>query len=261
MKTTKMILLSSSDNRLSFYMPTKWEALSEKQLRYIFKMGDIYQDVALKTLCLVRFLNIKVHRKTNEGWLCSVRTSPFKRKRFFLQTFEIDSFISQLTFLDQIGSTPFNLLKIGKYRAIDVCFHGVSFIDYIQVENYYQGYLYSRDDSMVTAMAKLMYVDKRGKHPRKIRLTKVETMAVVMWYASLKNHFAGKFPYFFQRVDTDQDTEQEETLNMETVMNAEIRALTGGDIVKEKAVLEMDVWRALTELNEKAREIKTKKPE
>jgi uncharacterized protein YbjQ (UPF0145 family) len=37
-------------------------------------------------------------------------------------------------------------------------------------------------------------------------------------------------------------------------MNAEIRALTGGDITKEQAVLEMDCWRALTELNEKARE-------
>ena len=37
-------------------------------------------------------------------------------------------------------------------------------------------------------------------------------------------------------------------------MNAEIRALTGGDITKENQVLSMDCWRALTELNEKARE-------
>ena len=37
-------------------------------------------------------------------------------------------------------------------------------------------------------------------------------------------------------------------------MNAQIRALTGGDITKEKEVMSMDCWRALTELNEKARE-------
>ena len=34
-----------------------------------------------------------------------------------------------------------------------------------------------------------------------------------------------------------------------TAMNAQIRALTGGDITKEEAVLSMDTWRALTELS------------
>lgn len=34
-------------------------------------------------------------------------------------------------------------------------------------------------------------------------------------------------------------------------MNAQIRALTGGDVTKERAVLQMDCWRALTELDAK----------
>lgn len=259
MKTKKKTLLSFSDNRISFYMPTNWEALSEPQLRYVFRIGEMYQDIALKTLCLIRFLNIKVHKKTKEGWLCSTRVSLFKRKRFFLQTFEIDSFIRQLAFLDEIGSAPFNLSKIGRFRAIDLYFHQVPFKDYINIENYYQGYLYTRDKAMVTEMSKLMYVNKRRKHPKKIRLSSVEILAVVMWYAALKNHFANKFSYFFQRVEADHDLPETEAPDMEAVMNAEIRALTGGDIVKEEAVLEMDVWRALTELNEKAREIKPKK--
>jgi hypothetical protein len=37
-------------------------------------------------------------------------------------------------------------------------------------------------------------------------------------------------------------------------MNAQIRALTKGDITKEKEVLTMDCWRALTELDAIARE-------
>ena len=40
-----------------------------------------------------------------------------------------------------------------------------------------------------------------------------------------------------------------------TAMNAQIRALTGGDITKEEAVLSMDTWRALTELDAKAKEV------
>ena len=44
-----------------------------------------------------------------------------------------------------------------------------------------------------------------------------------------------------------------------------IRALTGGDITKETAIMKMDTWRALTELDAKAREAEelrkaTKKP-
>ena len=35
-------------------------------------------------------------------------------------------------------------------------------------------------------------------------------------------------------------------------MNAQIRALTRGDITKENTVLKMDVWRALTELDAQA---------
>ena len=47
--------------------------------------------------------------------------------------------------------------------------------------------------------------------------------------------------------------------------NAMIRALTGGDITKEEQILKMDTWRALTELDAKAKEADdlrkaTKKP-
>ena len=37
-------------------------------------------------------------------------------------------------------------------------------------------------------------------------------------------------------------------------MLAQIRALTGGDITKEQAVLDADTWTALAELDAKARE-------
>ena len=42
---------------------------------------------------------------------------------------------------------------------------------------------------------------------------------------------------------------------LRTAMNAQIRALTGGDITKEEAVLSMDTWRAFTELDAKAKEV------
>ena len=39
-------------------------------------------------------------------------------------------------------------------------------------------------------------------------------------------------------------------------MNAQIRALTKGDVTKEAEILALDTWRALTELNAQAKEYK-----
>ena len=84
-----------------------------------------------------------------------------------------------------------------------------------------------------------------------MRLSEGELLSVFLWYASMKNRFAVSFPQFFGKVGDNVDAEPPD---MVEVMNAEIRALTGGDITKENQVLSMDCWRALTELNEKARE-------
>lgn len=43
---------------------------------------------------------------------------------------------------------------------------------------------------------------------------------------------------------------------LQEAMDAQIRALTKGDITKEAEILALDTWRALTELNAQAREYK-----
>ena len=43
---------------------------------------------------------------------------------------------------------------------------------------------------------------------------------------------------------------------LQETVDAEIRALTKGDITKEKEILSLDTWRALTELNAQAKEYK-----
>ena len=41
---------------------------------------------------------------------------------------------------------------------------------------------------------------------------------------------------------------------LQEAMDAQIRALTKGDITKESEILSLDTWRALTELNAQAKE-------
>ena len=81
----------------------------------------------------------------------------------------------------------------------------------------------------------------------------VERISVMYWWASLKNYFNAEFKYFFNGLP-DGSSSSLTGEQVKAAMNAQIRALTGGDITKEKEVLAMDTWRALTELDAKARD-------
>ena len=67
------------------------------------------------------------------------------------------------------------------------------------------------------------------------------------------------FPHFLKTIPSDSENLLGYTPPigevLRTAMNAQIRELTGGEITKEEAVLSMDTWRALTELDAKAKEV------
>ncbi len=249
MKIRKTIPVSFSDNVLNFSLPDSWEKLTQEQLRYVCLAMSLFDAVKAKTYIFIRLSGIKVLKVKPEGWLCSVLVNR-KKIRFFLQNWQVQSFIRTLDFIDMPGNTPVCLRRIGKLEAVNVLFHDVIFRDYIKIENHYQGYLHTSDIRQLQEMARMMYVDQHGRHPDKLRMSDVESLSVFLWYAALKNCFAVYFPYFFGRPGEGGN----EQPGMIEIMNAQIRALTGGDITKESEVLNMDCWRALTELNEKARE-------
>ena len=123
---------------------------------------------------------------------------------------------------------------------------GITFGDYIRLENYYQGYLMSHDDRAVDAMVAILYPGLDTSH-----LDPCIRYGTVLWMVSVKKLFARLFPDFLRPASPNADGTPPD---MRAVMVAEIRALTGGDVTKNAAVLESDAWDALTELNEKARE-------
>lgn len=237
-----------SDNVLNFSLPDSWEKLTQWQLRYVCYAMANFDEVKAKTYIFIRLLGIRVIRKNENGWVCSVRLNK-KRIYFFLENWQIQSFIKALDFISIPGVNPVRLEKIGNLYAIDALLKGVIFRDYLSLENLYQGYLQTNNPELLKKMAKLLYLDKHGNHLQRIIFSDVELLSIFIWYAAIKNRFAMTFDCFFGKAgDGAGDT------SMMDVMNAQIRALTGGDVTKENEVLNMDCWRALTELNEKARE-------
>lgn len=67
----------------------------------------------------------------------------------------------------------------------------------------------------------------------------------------MKQQYTDLFPDLFRQSAT---TDPDDLPDPRDIMNAEIRALTAGDITKTEAVLSADTLTALTELNAKARE-------
>ena len=74
----------------------------------------------------------------------------------------------------------------------------------------------------------------------------------------MKGAFARLYPNFLSSVPDDNSnllgSDPRIGEQLRQAMNAQIRALTGGDITKEEQILQMDCHRALTELDAKARE-------
>ena len=204
------------------------------------------------TLCLFKWGDIIVLCRLHNGnYLIRRRHKPKQEAQLTLR--QIHTATTALDYLRHFAFSPVRITKIGHAHAIDKDFSEVPFSTFISCDNYYQGFLHTKSDALLKDLATLLYpkVNKR-------RLTKAHLYNCFYWFASLKWFLSGMFPHFLQPMPSEPDNLLGSSPNigevLRTAMNAQIRALTGGDITKESAVLAMDTWRALTELDAKAKE-------
>ena len=233
---------------INLIVPRGWHELDDKQLRYLFGLlADEYSSAEIRTLCLFCWAGLKVQYCHNSHFVVRLGKDDFT-----LSATDVADAIETMKWLDEIPSYPVRLSHIGKFTALQADFLSVPFETFIFCDNLYQGYLHTKDDSLIDEMIKVLY---NGCNSKILPLEKISTF---YWFASLKQYFAKTFHHFFQQTGgTDGNLVGIAKSIGEQVteaMNAQIRALTKGDITKEKEVLAMDCWRALTELNAQAKE-------
>ena len=243
-------------------VPTSWAELTDKQLHMVYNLFARNLSAAeVKTLCLMKWNGLKV-------------LSQLPDKRFLikrgkevvpLSTRQIQQATSVLDFLDSFAPMPVRISRIGKYRALPADFEKVPFEQYLYVDNLFQGYLNTQSDELLQQMAQVLY----GRDH--IKPSKAHLVGIFYWMASLKQYFASLFSNFYKPAPAKGEgnllgnSQPDIYSQLRDSTNAMIRALTGGDITKEAAIMKMDTWRALTELDAKAREAEelrkaTKKP-
>lgn len=255
MKTKKSLApsISSDSGVLQLHCPISWSELTQEQLRYVLTLigSNLYNEVEIRTLMFIRFCGISVLKKHTEGfWSCSVVLDTGKTHYFDLQSWQIQDMIGQLSFVNHPEDMDVRLESIQGFKAVDRLLHGLFFIDYINLEACYQGYLRSKNQSRIEAMAKILYRDSEGAMPESLQLDVAELSGTLFWFYNIKKELAKAFPYFFRPIDTMGG----DGYNMLDAINAQIRALTDGDVTKEETIKKIDCWRCLTELDAKARD-------
>lgn len=237
-------------------VPQGWHELSDKQLRYAFELiAKAFTSDEIKTLCLFRWSDLKIRHRHNADFVCRLRKQTFR-----LTALQIAEVIPALDWLDTIPPKPVCISRIGRYRPFAADFSEVAFEKFIICDNLYQGYLATHRDDLLDQLASILYLSKPSTINSKLRLTAEERTSVFYWFASVKDLFARQYPNFFQTAAQPDNLLGGNRLptgaQIQQAVNTMIRALTKGDITKEREIISLDTHRALTELDAQAREYK-----
>lgn len=231
-------------------VPQGWHELSDKQLRYAFELiAKGFTSDELKTLCLFRWSGLSVRHRHNADFVCRLRKQTFR-----LTALQIAEAIPALDWLDTIPPQPVCISRIGRYRPFAADFSEVAFEKFIICDNLYQGYLATQRDDLLDQLASILYNHNLSPH----NLSPAHRVSVFYWFASVKDLFARQYPNFFQTATQPENLLGGNRLpigaQIQQAVNTMIRALTKGDITKEREILSLDTHRALTELNAQAKE-------
>lgn len=231
-------------------LPSDWSELDQKQLLFVYSViaADFSAD-ELRAICFIKWSGMKVLER-GDGYFV-VRHGDDVLE---LKAMDVAVALSSLDWLLEVPDMPVRLEKIGKARPVDAFFRGLKLEWFLVVEGLWSQYLDNRDLSLLRRIASVLYQVENPK------LTKVHQVNIIYWMSSLKKFLAMRFSEIYSsssgkgdgtgKLGRRRNSPQESA-------NAMIRALTKGDITKEREILDSETWRALTELNEQAREYRT----
>lgn len=232
---------------INFIVPQGWHELGDKQLRYVYDLiAKEYATDEIKTLCLLRWSGTKVIGRQESG------TYLLKKSEILFEVtpLTLAELLPHLDWLGSLPTVPVRISKINRQSALPADFSEVPFETFIICDNLYQGYLSTQNDELLDQLGATLY----GKD---IAFKPYERISIFYWFAALKESLSKKYSDFFQPIAGASDGNLlGSSASVEDAMNAQIRALTKGDITKEAEVLALDTHRALTELNAQAREYK-----
>ena len=242
----------SADGSLHLTCPKSWQELAQDEglMRYVLRLVGcgMYSQEEVCTKLLLHITGIKVVKRIEDKWACTIPVKDENGKRhrqtIYLQAWQVESMIQQLDYVNSYETMDVRLESVQGFKAVDSMLHHVSFGDYLNMEKYYQVFLARQEERWVLKLAQLLYPGGVTE------IDVAERTNCIMWFSYVKKAMQPFFPHFFKPAPVSSGKD----INWLEQTNAQVRALTEGDITKEAEVYRQDCWRALTELDAKARE-------
>ena len=235
---------TSSKICVDLILPRSWQELDDKKLSQLYKMLAMGMSaMEIKIVLLLAWNNIEVLQKGEEPEPGYVLKYPHNTIGF-LETQTLAELTAYLNWIDALPAMPVRPENLSGHEALPADFEEVPFETLLVVDNFYQGYLRTKDEELLDEIGQVLY--DWDDH----RFLPWQRVAIFYWVASLKDYLARKFPTLYKPAASTYLAPP----SVEEAMNTQIRALTKGDITKERDVLDMDCHRALAELEAQAKE-------
>lgn len=236
-------------DRVDIRVVRGWEELSQDELEYVFRCiaerGGTLNNDELRVCIALKLAGIQVL----DGGKNLVKVNGIEIE---LTNVEMSALYAEYEWLNTLPETPLRLEVIDGTGAVSPRMENLSFEDYLTADNYYQGMLYDEDESYLDSMTAILYPGIKISE----RNRKMSRLNTFYWWTSFKRWASRRWSHFLQPVNNEGE-QNKFRVGGDTVrdsVNAQIRALTKGDVTKEKEVRGISCHRALTELDALAKE-------
>lgn len=244
---------------INLTVPKSWAELTQDQLRFLFQtmvkvqlanrnvgyrsLDDysVQSSAQVATICFLKWSGLRLICAYADGWLVAHEEDEFK-----ITTGQMASAITNLAWVKELPTEPIRLDIVDGAKAVPADISSdFTFDNWLACEALWQVYQLTSNEDMLRQMAEILY-NKTDIKPDAAAL-----LGIFYWWATVKTMVSEMFPNFFKPGEGGETPTSD---SMRRNMDAQIRALTKGDITKEREILAMGAIRALTELDAQARE-------
>lgn len=202
MKTNPKTKPSSS---LDLTLPTSWDELTPQQLLDVcaFSVTDRPEDY-VKMLLLMKWNGLSVAQR--KGFRKPMKGCEWLRKgnRFYhVRTDLLAAAATTLDFLSTPPESPIRPQELHGHVAVRADLRDTVFGIYLEIENYYQGFLSSKNPAALDRMAMHLYPGFEGS------MTEAERFAVILWMTGVKNMFSRQFTELFRSAGNDGENHEQ----------------------------------------------------
>lgn len=234
---------------VEIYVPTTWAELTPAQYRSAVQLKSAWPRDEARVYAFLAFAGIQlVSRERGTTALIRLHGKPY---RVTLSSIMLGA--REVSFIDTPPEFPLRYDEVEGHPAPDAELHGVPFGTYLQADAAFARFLLTRSDEHALQLIRLLYGADVAESPRRAEYIYMATQ----WWTGLKTYLARLFRHIFRPASKEGDDglpAQPDEEEIRDLTLAQIRALTDGDVTKEEAVLNVDTWTALAELDAKARE-------